>query len=121
MTPDKLWNRYSAIWSSDGETRLKELSVCLAPQATYCDPNGLIDSTAGLSDYMGQFQKSAPGARFEIQSVLHHHDRTLANWKLVGADRNVLQIGTSFGLLDEEHRLLTISGFFYSGMDRDQA
>lgn len=112
MTPDTLWRRYAASWSSDAGQRQSELAACLADDATYCDPNGLLSGRAALSDYMGQFQASVPGGRFQIRSVLHHNDRSLADWSLLGADGGVLQEGTSFGALTEDGRLRAISGFF---------
>lgn len=114
MTPDVLWDRYSAIWSLEAAARASELAICLADDATYCDPNGLLEGRAALSDYMGGFQKSAPGARFRIRSVLQHHGRTLARWALHGSDNAVLQTGTSFGALSEDGRLRAITGFFHA-------
>jgi hypothetical protein len=113
MTPETLWDRYAAIWSSDAETRRGELVACLADDATYCDPNGLKAGRAALSEYMGGFQQRIPGGRFRILQVLHHNDRSLAHWRLEGAGGAVLQNGTSFGLLAGDGRLLAISGFFY--------
>ncbi|MBV8751181.1 MAG: nuclear transport factor 2 family protein [Candidatus Eremiobacteraeota bacterium] len=114
MTPDDLWKRYSAIWSlPDADERSNELSICLADEATYCDPNGLLVGRDALSGYMAQFQSSVPGGRFHIRSVLHHHDRSLAQWFLAGDDGSVLQTGTSFGAIGEDGRLLEISGFFH--------
>jgi len=112
MTPDVLWQRYAAIWSLDAGQRTAELDSCLADDATYCDPNGLLSGRAALLNYMGQFQASVSGGRFHIRSVLHHHDRSLADWSLRGVDGDVLQTGTSFGELAEDGRLRAISGFF---------
>lgn len=119
MTPENLWTRYSAIWSLvDADARAVELDACLADSATYCDPNGLIEGRAALSDYMDGFQESAPpGARFHIRSLLHHNDRTLAHWVLYGPDQSVLQTGTSFGTLAADGRLRSITGFFYPSDD----
>lgn len=85
----------------------------LADDASYCDPNGLIEGRAELSAYMGGFQQNVPGASFRIRSVLHHHDRSLANWSMIGAGGEVMQDGTSFGLPATDGRLRRISGFFY--------
>lgn len=121
MNTEAIWKRYSAIWSTAAEaTRATELAACLADDATYCDPNGLIEGHAALSAYMGGFQQTVPGASFRIRSVLNHHDRTLANWSMIGPDGSVMQNGTSFGLLAADGRLRTISGFFYAGA-QDQA
>ncbi len=112
MTPETLWERYSAIWSLDADARIGELAACLADGATYCDPNGLVEGRAALSTYMGGFQQSVPGGAFRIRAVRHHHDRTLADWTLHGADGAAIQTGASFGLLSEDGRLRAITGFF---------
>ena len=113
MTSEALWKRYAAVWSMEDEERKTELAECLAGDATYCDPNGLIHGPAELSSYMGHFQQSAPGGQFQIRSVLHHHGRSLAQWALHGPDGSILQAGTSFATLTEDGRLRDISGFFY--------
>jgi hypothetical protein len=114
MTPEALWIRYAAIWSLGAEARTAELAACLADDATYCDPNGLIEGPSALSTYMGGFQRSVPGGAFRIRAVLNHHDRTLAHWTLHAPDGSALQTGTSFGLLSQDGRLRTITGFFYA-------
>jgi hypothetical protein len=112
MTPTDLWQRYAAIWSLPGEARARELNACVADDIVYCDPNGIVEGSTSLSDYMGGFQISVPGGRFEITSVLHHHDRMLAHWILKGPDGRRLQSGASFANLTQDGRLNAISGFF---------
>jgi hypothetical protein len=112
MTPDALWRRYAAIWSLGTGERDPELAACLAEDASYCDPNGLVEGRGALSAYMEGFQHSLPGGGFHIRAVHHHHGRTLAHWTLQGPDGKGLQDGTSFGLLSEDGRLQTITGFF---------
>ncbi|SCX74171.1 nuclear transport factor 2 family protein [Variovorax sp. EL159] len=121
MTPDALWKRYAAIWSLDADKRGSELIACLAEEVTYCDPNGLIHGRLALSDYMGEFQRGVPGACFSIRSVLHHHDRSLAQWVLQGPGGAVLQTGTSFGALAKDGRLQAISGFFHVASEEPSA
>ncbi|MFB9262074.1 nuclear transport factor 2 family protein [Bradyrhizobium erythrophlei] len=115
MTPDLLWQRYARIWSSEPTVRTTELAACLADRCSYCDVNGLIEGREALSDYMGGFQQSVKGGRFEIRSVIHHHDRMLAEWKLVSADGSILQTGRSFATVAGNGRLQNITGFFDSG------
>jgi SnoaL-like domain len=114
MTPDALWNRYAKIWSAKPELRVDELNACLADEATYCDPNGLIKGRAALSTYMGEFQQQAAGSKFRILDVSHHNNRTLVRWVLEGADGAVLQTGTSFAELSHDGRLQAITGFFHA-------
>jgi hypothetical protein len=112
MTPDQLWQRYSRIWSSDRETRNAELPACLANPCNYCDINGLIEGHEALSNYMEGFQQSVSGGRFRILSVIHHHDRMLAEWELLGPNDMVLQTGRSFATVAGDGRLASITGFF---------
>ncbi len=121
MTSEALWKRYAAVWSMEGDGREAELATCLADDATYCDPNGLIDGPAELSTYMGQFQRNASGGHFQIRSVHHHHGRSIANWALHGPDGIILQTGTSFATLTDDGRLHHISGFFYPAEQGVQA
>lgn len=115
MDIETLWNRYAAIWSLGADARAAELAACLTPDVVYCDPNGRIEGPTALSGYMGGFQDSAPGARFEILWVRDHHDRSLAHWELRGAQDQTLHTGTSFGLRAPDGRLRNITGFFHPG------
>jgi SnoaL-like domain len=112
MTPEFLWQRYARIWSDPPSTRAEELEACLTEECSYCDVNGQLHGRDELSRYMGGFQVSVKGGRFEILSVIHHHDRMLANWRLLGPDGNVLQTGRSFAMIAADGRLQHITGFF---------
>lgn len=118
MTPETLWQRYAQIWSSEPAVRATELEACLADDCSYCDVNGLLSGRDALSSYMGGFQQSVKGGNFEILSVIHHHDRMLAEWRLLGPDGTVLQTGRSFANAVPDGRLLNISGFFDAGKAR---
>ena len=115
MTLENLWRRYAAAWSLPEDARTRELAACVADDVTYCDPNSAIEGPSSLSNYMGGFQTSVAGGRFQIASVVDHHGRTLAHWKLLSAEGQVLQSGASFAALDEDGRLRTITGFFPVG------
>ena len=112
MTPQSLWQRYARIWSLDAPLRSSELQACLADACVYCDVNGVREGREALSRYMGGFQESVKSGGFEILSVIHHHDRMLAEWRLVGADGAVLQTGRSFATMARDGRLENITGFF---------
>lgn len=112
MTPETLWDRYAGIWSSEPAARASELGACLADECSYCDANGVIEGREALSAYMGGFQQNVKGGRFEILSVIHHHDRMLAEWRLLGPGGAVLQTGRSFAIVAGDGRLRSITGFF---------
>jgi SnoaL-like protein len=112
MTPQSLWQRYARIWSSEPSLRMSELEACLADACVYCDINGMQEGREALSRYMGGFQESVKGGSFEILSVKHHHDRMLAEWRLIGANGAVLQTGRSFATASADGRLQNITGFF---------
>ena len=67
------------------------------------------------------FQASVKGGRFEILSVLHHHDRMLAEWRLRAPNGAVLQSGRSFATMTDDGRLQNITGFFDSAIKTDAA
>jgi len=120
MSPETLRDPYAAIWSQDADARIGELAACLAEEIVYCDPNGLIEGRSAISAYMGEFQRGVPDGTFRIRSVIHHHDRTLARWALHGPNGDVLQTGTSFGLLSDDGRFRSITGFFHQTTDQNQ-
>src|SRR5690349_15539837 len=105
MHLDTLWNRYAATWSLTADDRPEELAACLTEDVTYCDPQGTVPGRTALSAYMGQFQHAFPGTRFRIESVLSHHDRTLASWTLRGAGEELFQRGTSYAVVADDGRL----------------
>jgi hypothetical protein len=112
MSVELLWRRYAAAWSRDEHARPDELRACLVDDVGYADPDRVVEGAGALSDYMAQFQKNIPGAAFEIVAVLHHHDRSLARWRLRGADGTVLLTGTSAAVHAADGRLRLVSGFF---------
>lgn len=112
MSVELLWRRYAATWSLEDRSRSGQLRACVVGDVVYADPNGVVEGVTALSDYMAAFQHSVPGAAFDIVAVLHHHDRSLARWRLRGADGTVLQTGASAATHAPDGRLHTINGFF---------
>ncbi|MBT2542667.1 nuclear transport factor 2 family protein [Streptomyces sp. ISL-44] len=111
-TAEQLWRRYAATWSASADVRAGALAGCVSVEVRYCDPNVSIEGSAALSDYMDAFHESVPGGRFDILTVLAHHDRTIARWALLSADGIVLQTGTSAARTDGASRFAAITGFF---------
>ncbi len=114
MTPIEHWRRYGATWSLPRAQRDSELAACVAENATYCDVNGRIGSRDGLSDYMGGFQESQPGAKFEILEALEHEGGTLSRWVLRGPEGEIRMRGTSYASRAADGRFQAINGFFHA-------
>ena len=112
MSVEQLWRRYAACWSLPLSERAAELPGCVVDDVAYLDPKTPATGLDQLANYMEGFVQSLPGARFEIVEVLHHHDRSLARWRLRGRDGGIAQTGTSTAVHAPDGRLATITGFF---------
>lgn len=110
---EQIWEIYTASWSeTDASQRLRMFEECLSAQCTYTDPLAQVSGYASLSQYMSDFQKSMPGARFVTTMFKSHHMRSLANWDMQAASGKVLSHGVSFAMYNEQGRLLHMTGFF---------
>jgi hypothetical protein len=107
------WETYTRSWSeTDPAKRMQWFEQCLSPLCAYTDP---LTQTAGyeqLSDYMAELQKNVPGVKFITINYRNHHDRSLANWRMVDGNGDVLSQGTSYGLYGADGRLVQMTGFF---------
>lgn len=112
LDPDSLWPRYAALWSADAATRARQMPQYLSADLRYSDPTQQIEGLAALDGYMAAFQDAMPGGTFRIDQVLHHHDRSLAHWQLVGPSGATVHHGISSARHDEDGRLREIAGFF---------
>lgn len=112
MSAEQLWRRYAACWPLPASERAAELPACVVDDVTYLDPQAPATGLDGLASYMEGFARSFPGARFEIVEVLHHHDRSLARWRLRSREGGVVQTGTSTAVHAADGRLAAITGFF---------
>ncbi|NBA88320.1 hypothetical protein GVN16_21285 [Emticicia sp. CRIBPO] len=108
----EIWEAYSASWSEPDETIRKEiLSEQLSPDCNYKDPDVDISGIENLSDYMEEFQKGLPGAKFVITDFKVHHDQSLTHWNMVDSHGNTLSQGASFGMY-RNGQLIKMTGFF---------
>jgi SnoaL-like domain len=112
MSAEQLWRRYAACWPLPASERAAELSACVVDDVAYLDPQAPAAGLDALANYMEGFARSFPGARFEIVEVLHHHDRSLARWRLRGREGGVVQTGASTAVHAPDGRLAAITGFF---------
>lgn len=107
-----VWEMYTNTWSEqDGAMRQQIFAQCLLPDCKYSDANIHVEGHAGLSGYMGDFQKNVPGGRFVTTSFVEHHGRSLAHWDMV-VGQQVIGKGASFGDFNADGRLKQMTGFF---------
>ncbi len=113
-THEQNWQSYSDAWSNPDETKRKEiLSQLLTIGCVYTDPNIQTIGVDSLSDYMGEFQKGFPGAKFVITNFIVHHDQSLTHWDMVSGEGAILSKGASFGF-NEGGKLAKMTGFFWN-------
>jgi hypothetical protein len=110
-----LADRYIAIWNErDPDARRRLIAQTWADDAEYVDPllegrgpDGVDAMTAGL-------QAQFPGLTFRrTGKVDAHHDRIRFTWDAVNGDSPEPAIaGVDFGVVTDDGRLVSITGFF---------
>lgn len=106
-----IWNQYAACWSVDPDSRESELAKCVTGDVQYRDPNTMTNGLSELSGYMEAFRSTSPAGSFRIDTVLSHHDATMARWSLLDAEGRSIGAGASFAN-SREGLLGNITGFF---------
>ncbi len=112
MDPTTQWHEYAACWSTPEPERSRRLQLVVDAAAVYRDPGTAISGTAALAEYMTAFEQAFPGARFSIDEVSHHHQRSLASWRQVAADGSTQGTGRSCAIHGDDGRFVDITGFF---------
>jgi len=106
---------WSAAWSEPDENRRRDdLRRTASAACVYTDPHVALAGHEAISAYMGQFQGSAPGARFVNTGFATHHDHCLLQWDMVDGAGKVISHGASAGVFDADDRLAQMTGFFDS-------
>lgn len=107
-----MWEIYTSAWSeTDTAKRLQWLEKSVHPDCVYTDPNIQAMGHAQLSDYMREFQVSAPGCKFVTIKFESHHDRSLVHYDMVDGKGTVLVKGASYGMYRTDGRLMHMVGF----------
>ena len=110
----KTWEVYASSWSEvDPEKRKNLFAQSLDPEFLYTDPMTVtLHGFEALSGYMDQFQSLVPGGGFEITDYEFHHDKSIASWNLIDADKKVISSGKSFARYSPDGKILEEVGFF---------
>jgi len=113
MSPETRWRTYAACWSMSDEERSGVLLTVADPAVSYRDPATDLAGVDELATYMMSFRTTFPQEHFWIDDVRHHHDRSLAQWRQVSADRRTTMQGISIARHGDDGRFVDIAGFFH--------
>ncbi|NML67988.1 nuclear transport factor 2 family protein [Hymenobacter sp. RP-2-7] len=109
------WNAYQAAWAgSSAAEREQLLARSVADDATYADPTTECQGRTALMAHIEQSQQQRPGATFQNDKFLVHHDQALSWWTMRGVDGATLATGTSYARFGDDGRLTQMTGFFNS-------
>ena len=110
---EKIWQLYVESWKvRSKDEKLALFERCLHRDSIYTDPLTQAKGWAALVDYMLDFHRQIPGGHFVTTWFLTHHQRSAAKWEMRNGENIVLGEGVSFGMYDDEHKLLSMTGFF---------
>lgn len=108
-----IWERYVRSWQVASVAERRAIySTCLAPACVYTDPLTQAKGWDELARYMADFHEQIPGGHFVTQQYFSHHRRSVASWKMLSGDGSPLGEGISYAEYDEQHRLISMTGFF---------
>jgi len=105
---------YLAMWNEpDRATRLALIERAWTTEGRYVDPLQEAQGHDALSAMVDAIQEQFPGQRFRRQSgVDSHHDQVRFAWDLATPDGAVTVAGVDVGVVADDGRLVSITGFF---------
>ena len=105
---------YLAMWNEpDRATRLALIERAWTTEGRYVDPLQEAKGHDALSAMVDAIQEQFPGQRFRRQSgVDSHHDQVRFAWDLAAPDGAVTVAGLDVGVVADDGRLVSITGFF---------
>lgn len=109
-----LVDRYLAGWNETNADRRRELiAKTWTEDATYTDAHRYSKGHAEISAMIETVQERFPGYRFRLAGKVEgHNDRVRFQWEVGGTKEAPLHIvGTDFGLVAQDGRLASITGF----------
>lgn len=107
------WKTYQSAWSdlSDDERRTL-LAQSVVEDCIYTDPTDSCEGVEALIAHIEGSRKKMPGARFQNDKFLDHHDQGLSEWTMFDSEGSVVATGTSYALFGTDGRLTQMTGFF---------
>jgi hypothetical protein len=113
---DAIVEAWFAAWRPlDERERRRLLEICWSQDGVYQDPMNDASGREAVVKLIAGFHERRPGARIDLASGIdHHHGKLYYQWKMFGADGQMLLEGIDYGERDAEGRLRCIIGFFGS-------
>lgn len=108
-----LADRYIEMWNeTDPARRRAIIARTWAEDGRYVDPLQSGDGPAGIDAMVQALQERFPGHRFRRTSDVDAHNGAVRfSWEMAPEDGEALAAGVDFGLLAEDGRLHTLTGF----------
>jgi hypothetical protein len=109
-----LVDSYIALWNeTDAGRRRALIAQTFTGDARYVDPLMAGEGLDGIDAMVAAAQAQYPGTRFELAGAPDHYkDRVRFGWHLrAGEGGDLLATGLDFGMLAEDGRLHSITGF----------
>ncbi|MEX2236992.1 MAG: nuclear transport factor 2 family protein [Dehalococcoidia bacterium] len=105
---------YGAAWNEKDEGKRKALlEKAWSDGATYTDPSAHVEGRDALVAHIAGFHGGMPGAQLALTSAVdEHHGSVRFTWAIKGTDGAQMMEGVDFGVLGDDGRLASITGFF---------
>jgi SnoaL-like protein len=109
-----LIDNYIAIWNETDPDRRRELiAQTWTEDGSYVDPMLTGTGHDGIDAMIAGAREQFPGHRFELAGAPEaHHDRVRFTWHLKpDAGGDAVAIGSDFGVVADDGRLRSVTGF----------
>jgi len=115
-TPEAIIDAYVAAWNeADEGARRAFLERAWSDDGVYSDPGAKVEGRDALLKHTGNFQNNPDMKGFSLERVSGvdvHHNVLRFDWALKSPDDKVVMAGVDYGVLADDGRLDSITGFF---------
>ena len=109
----RTWNAYQSAWGPIDEAKRQALlTESVSDDIAYADPGSQAQGKAELLQRIRKSQEQFPGARFQNDAVISHHDQALFQWTMYDGQGKVAVKGQSYARFGSDGRLVQATGFF---------
>lgn len=109
----RTWEQYQSAWGPITEEQRRRLLVAsTADDCVYMDPSSQCTNRDELVTRIEASQQRYPGATFENDELLSHHDQALSSWTMYDGQGKRFVEGRSWARFGADGRLIEMTGFF---------